>query len=385
MNCLGLFNAPKLNGVIVFFALFLATAEISGAGIIDFDSSLIFYCCQKEDRTITLDIPDTNLAYELVNEENLVFYGPKKTGTDKISFTIKSKHIKTGSNDFICSGKSGKKTTFSSNVLIISQPLPKIDITGPVSVCPNANEVIYSTIQNPNYHYNWRVSGGEIIDNDTASIIFIDWNAIGPGKIFLITTEKTSGCANQQMLEVNIEDDAGPLIKYCPNDQVLEPQKVYNEVYYDVNTDVLDIVVSDNCGIASVYNDLNFSSSLIGEKIYGATTITWTASDKYGNTSTCKYTVDLALPDPVTPPTAISPNGDGINDTWRISEIEKYPNAIVKVMDKRGSLVFESERGYPYEWDGTANGMELDVDTYYYIIILDKNHKPIRGQLTIIK
>jgi gliding motility-associated-like protein len=52
-------------------------------------------------------------------------------------------------------------------------------------------------------------------------------------------------------------------------------------------------------------------------------------------------------------PNAFSPNGDGINDTWRIKYLESYPGATVEVFNRYGQRVFYST-GYDVEWDGNC-------------------------------
>jgi gliding motility-associated-like protein len=66
-------------------------------------------------------------------------------------------------------------------------------------------------------------------------------------------------------------------------------------------------------------------------------------------------------------PNAFSPNGDGINDKWIITNIEGYPNCTVNIFNRYGQPVFTSV-GYNIPWDGTLNGKPLPVGTYYYII-----------------
>lgn len=83
-------------------------------------------------------------------------------------------------------------------------------------------------------------------------------------------------------------------------------------------------------------------------------------------------------------PNAFSPNGDGINDTWRIKYLESYPGALIEVYNRYGQLVFSSV-GYDVDWDGTLKGQPLPVGTYYYIIN-PKNGRPIiTGSVTLIK
>ncbi len=65
----------------------------------------------------------------------------------------------------------------------------------------------------------------------------------------------------------------------------------------------------------------------------------------------------------------LSPNGDGINDTWMIVNIERYPNASVKVYNRWGNEVF-SATGYSNDWRGTngTGGNQLPAGSYFYQI-----------------
>jgi len=83
---------------------------------------------------------------------------------------------------------------------------------------------------------------------------------------------------------------------------------------------------------------------------------------------------------------AITPNNDGFNDTWTPLNIESYKDALVQVFNRWGGLVFESNGGIDYKaWDGTNNGKELTVGTYYYIIDLNTGDAPQTGPVTIIR
>ena len=83
-----------------------------------------------------------------------------------------------------------------------------------------------------------------------------------------------------------------------------------------------------------------------------------------------------------------SPNNDGINDLWIIENIELYPNNVVKVYNRLGSLVFEA-KGYLNTWNGVAdsgssNGKKLPVGAYLYIIETNEiGIAPTQGWLTI--
>ena len=70
---------------------------------------------------------------------------------------------------------------------------------------------------------------------------------------------------------------------------------------------------------------------------------------------------------------AFTPNGDGINDTWLIINIENYPNSMVRVFNRWGDEVF-NKRNYLSDWDGTNKGKNLpEAASYYYQIDLEGN------------
>lgn len=80
-----------------------------------------------------------------------------------------------------------------------------------------------------------------------------------------------------------------------------------------------------------------------------------------------------------------TPNNDGFNDSWIIENIEDYPLAKVYVFDRTGKLVFKSEGYYQNDWDGTYRGIQLKLDSYYYLIDLSAyNLKSVRGLVTLI-
>jgi gliding motility-associated-like protein len=87
---------------------------------------------------------------------------------------------------------------------------------------------------------------------------------------------------------------------------------------------------------------------------------------------------------PVNPPNAFSPNGDGNNDRWMIKNIDTYPNATVQVFTRWGQQVFQS-RGYQRPWDGTIDGKVLPIGTYYYIIMPGEGRKAVTGWVQLLR
>ena len=81
----------------------------------------------------------------------------------------------------------------------------------------------------------------------------------------------------------------------------------------------------------------------------------------------------------------ITPNNDGYYDTWKIKNIEMYPDAEVHVYNRWGKLVFTTKNIAANEWDGTMDGEPLPTDSYHYVLYLEKGPDPITGNVTIIR
>ncbi|MGZ4067045.1 MAG: T9SS type B sorting domain-containing protein, partial [Bacteroidia bacterium] len=118
--------------------------------------------------------------------------------------------------------------------------------------------------------------------------------------------------------------------------------------------------------------------------------VTQIVHDTYGCSDTARHVVKINnVTDEITQliPNAISPNGDGKNDVWKLDFIKSYyPNAVIEVYNKWGEKVFGST-GYNTPWDGTFNGSPLPVASYFYIVTLNdsKYPKPFKGTVLLLR
>lgn len=85
---------------------------------------------------------------------------------------------------------------------------------------------------------------------------------------------------------------------------------------------------------------------------------------------------------------AVSPNDDGMNDFFKILNIDLYPDNIVTIYTRWGDKVFEM-KGYDNlekKFDGQSNvgkSYLLSEGTYYYVIEKDENSKGVSGFLVL--
>jgi len=98
----------------------------------------------------------------------------------------------------------------------------------------------------------------------------------------------------------------------------------------------------------------------------------------------CLYTeisTSRECPDQVFPPNVITPNGDGLNDVFNIPGLDLFENSRMKVYDRWGNIVLESDN-YKNDW----NGGDLPEGTYYYVLKVDDPKGTIhKGVLTILR
>ena len=82
----------------------------------------------------------------------------------------------------------------------------------------------------------------------------------------------------------------------------------------------------------------------------------------------------------------ISPNNDGVNDSWVIENLIDFPINEVMVFDRAGRIVFQT-KNYQNNWNGQLNGTSLAEDTYYFVLIVPREGRmlSIKGFITILK
>ena len=80
----------------------------------------------------------------------------------------------------------------------------------------------------------------------------------------------------------------------------------------------------------------------------------------------------------------ISPNGDGYNDYWRISNVEIYSGYRLIIYSPQGEEIFTTDN-YNNDWDGFYNGSPLPTGVYYYLFISPNGTNDFKGTISLIR
>ena len=122
----------------------------------------------------------------------------------------------------------------------------------------------------------------------------------------------------------------------------------------------------------------------------GKTEVTYTATDAYGNSATCKFSIIIEENKIPVGDKAFTPNNDNINDVWVIENIENYPDNHVMIFDRLGGVIY-SAIGYnnrDIAWDGYSNQSGLDkmpTGTYFYKIDLGNGNSTSKGSVELVR
>ena len=184
----------------------------------------------------------------------------------------------------------------------------------------------------------------------------------------IVTLTNSKGCANRDSVYIDVLDIIPPTIQ-CPKDLdlIVHATKAADG---SPNTIVVDLgkpVVSDNCNVIKVTNDAPDKFR------FGETIVTWTVTDAVGLIDTCHQVVNIReFP---TIPQLLSPNGDGINDTFVIEGIKGFDKSQLLIFTRSGQLVYQSN-DYQNDWDGRYGASTFSHNklvapgVYYYILTL---------------
>jgi gliding motility-associated-like protein len=104
-----------------------------------------------------------------------------------------------------------------------------------------------------------------------------------------------------------------------------------------------------------------------------------TLTDSFGCTSKDTVIVNVIVP----VPTAITPNGDGVNDYFLIDKIGDYPQNNIVIFNRWGNVVFK-EAPYTNTWNGKSkSGSDLPDGIYYHTFDFGNGEKAITGYILI--
>lgn len=130
-----------------------------------------------------------------------------------------------------------------------------------------------------------------------------------------------------------------------------------------------EVLITNTSSTYTVNWSNNSSGNVISNVSAGLYTVDVKSSQGCVNNQNISIPLKECLAD-VFVPQLFSPNGDGVNDLFVISNIDLYPNNNLNIFNRWGNLVYQ-KKGYDNTWNGMSNvnvkGL-LPASTYFIII-----------------
>lgn len=332
--------------------------------------------CSGGSYLLTIDNPGTDTNDSPLNYPALTFNWFKETGpTTSVFIAVGNTLTVTEEGTYFTETNYGTCTSnsFSNRVTIIEATTGEADAGISSSLgnpfCPNQGATTLSTIGGNSYQ--WFKDGVSIPEatnqmyqatESGTYAVQVDLGSCSASGAIILISELFDGSLN--VSETNTIDDG----------------------------ESLSVIVSTTA------NNPEFEWYLDNILISGATEDNFNATD-FGNykvivteTSGCTGSREFffeiteafdPFPEVENIPNVISPNGDGINDTWMIPT--KYvtgTNAEVMIMTNRGEIVLKTN-DYLNNWpENELNNASIN-QVFYYVITTDNETK--KGSITIVK
>ncbi len=215
---------------------------------------------------------------------------------------------------------------------------------------------------------------GTFEDINSPSTLF---TASGYGEQILTWTEINSQNSNcKDISPVTLRFDEDPEDPYAGEDKTL-----YLEYSTILNADPASPgegtwTASDP---AITFDDPHNPAAKAENLKMGSQTLTWTVINGVCAAKSDDMNIEVKG---LINPNGFSPNGDGVNDYFKIMGASQIQDNELKVFDINGKLVFKA-KNYRNDWDGKdMSGNPLDDGTYYYVFT-GKNIDPIKEYLII--
>jgi gliding motility-associated-like protein len=252
----------------------------------------------------------------------------------------------------------------STSITVVVHPLPLVDAGTDVNICDG--DTVTLTANGANTYF-WTPGGpGQSIV--AAPSIATTYSVVGTD---------TWGCADDDDVTVSVfalpNVSAMPAI-VCPGEPALLT------------------ATTDQAGLNYTWQPGSMTGDSIVVTPYSTTTYTVTGIDANGCEDTTVVTItvrnDCPQPGPVLEiPTAFSPNGDGLNDIFRIEHSENFTLTSIRVFNRWGQVVFETS-DISSGWDGTYVGREQGIGAYAVVVAgVGDEGEPVmwKGNLTVIR
>lgn len=334
------------------------------------DSALVIVDCEFADAGPDTSICSGDTAILTASGGATYLWSNGDTTTIlKVSPTATTTYILTATNFF--------SFTDTDTVTVFVYPLPTVTATAnPSTVCPNEPANLQAGGANT---YHWTSSPIDISLNGQQNIAN---PIVTPNTTITYTVlgTDTNTCKNTANVTVNTSLLPVPHIVATPN-----PVSIFSPIVHLMDGNTSSTTWYWTLGDGAISNQANFYHTY-SDQDTGRYLVKLIAANSFGCIDSTEIWVIVRPDGTYYVPNSFTPNGDGLNDEFKImgmgtQEFEIY------IYDRWGKLVFES-KDINYGWNGKLNNNELPFGVYNYVVIYKDIMGIVRskpGSVTLIR
>ncbi|MBP7272879.1 MAG: gliding motility-associated C-terminal domain-containing protein [Saprospiraceae bacterium] len=284
----------------------------------------------------------------------------------------------------------------TDSVLVTSEGnLENANAGNNISICDNTHTLSANLPAGTNGV--WTTTGIATITSETLPTTTV--NQLQAGNNIFVWTLSTAGCPNYSsdtvIVAVATQPQAVDDYFTLTHSNVVSPFSVsHNDVMNNIGSYDLTLVSQPQQGILEQINQGTFTYTPNENQENGDITFSYFVCNAvcpdYCDTALVTLHLVLSKQDSLFLPNTITPNGDGLNETFIIDALNDnpgaYPDNEFVVFNRWGDIVYR-KKNYDNSWGGeNQQGNPLPTATYYYILRLDLS-KPLiyRGEITIFR
>jgi gliding motility-associated-like protein len=246
-----------------------------------------------------------------------------------------------------------------------------ITASNDTTVCAGAPVLLSANANSAAATYSWSPSIGltnGAIRNPTA--------VVTTNTVFTVTAS-LNGCSKSEPVAVTMKPS--PIVNAGADQTIIDGQQVTLQGS-GVNSPI-SIAWTPASGLVGANTYTPIASPRV------TTIYTMTVKDVNNCTSTDNITLTV-IPYCVQVMNAFTPNGDGMNDRWLVTNGTGCSKRIsVTVFNRYGNLVYKNDN-YNNDWEGTYSGKPVADGTYYYYVniqLIDGRNLVLKGDVTILR
>ena len=280
---------------------------------------------------------------------------------------------------FTCS-TSNSANSNSLRMIVKSQPAPTVSIADSANdVCAGTPVNFTADVQDAgnNPSYQWKQNNANIGGNTN---VLTGKTFFNGDAVYCVLTPGAGACSNAPVssntIVVIIEDTPG--VSISPGDTIITVGQ-----QMQLRGTVTGTIGSFQWSPAgSLQDPLDLSPYTI--HLTNDTYFTLTVKSDKGCLASAVAFVKVGRP--IHMPNAFTPNGDGLNDLFRIPPGTSLQLQEFSIFDRWGNKIF-STQNISKGWDGTFNGTPSDAGTYVYMIrgTDEKGNVFVKGTVVLVR